>query len=293
MIKVYLDWNCITHCKDLWPEFKELLRHYNNVFICPFGVAHLRDVQTNHEANQEDYEKDLDLLTEICGEHMLAFSGDDKVLYNVAPRDYLEGQNGEMLDILQNNFPFPYHEMSKMFGKAFSPKDFETISQEENPCKVIQLANDTIKERLGFDNIESLVNSVNFLKDNTLETQIKTLYMVLDMLKYRKEDKNKSFSNIDTDAQHIYLASFCDYLISNDKKMRAKAKVIFEYFHRTAKIMDPYSFMESMPNIATQCFDMESIPSVIETYGIPREQKDGLHFKALDYPLWGVFHMSL
>lgn len=290
MIKVYLDWNCITHCKDLWPEFKELLERYSNVFICPFGVAHLRDVQTKHEANPEAYEEDLDLLTEICGEHMLAFSGDDKVLYNVAPRDYLAGDTGKLLDILQNNFPFPYHEMSKMFSHAFTPEDFETISKEENPRKVIQLANDTIKRRLGFEGIEAFINSVNFLKNNTFEFQVKALYLVLDMLHYKTEDKGKSFSNIDTDAHHLYLASFCDYLISNDKKMRGKARVIFEYFHRATKIMDPYSFMKNMSNIATQCFDTDCIPTVIETYGFPRKQRDGMHFRALDYPLWGVFH---
>lgn len=289
MIKVYLDWNCITHCKDSLTELKELLQQYRHVFICPYGVAHLRDVQTNHEVNPEAYETDLDLLTEICGEHMLAYSEDDRVLYNVVPREYLAEGNGNMLDILQNHFPFPYHAMSEMFRSAFKPEDFEPISKEETPCKVIQLANDTIKRRLGVDGIEALINSVNFLKNNTFEFQVKALYLVLDMLHYKTEDKNKSFSNIDTDAHHLYLASFCDYLISNDKKMRGKAKVIFEYFHRTTKIMDPYSFMRTMPNIATQCFDTESIPTIIKTYGIPRKHGEDMYFKQLDYPLWGVF----
>lgn len=67
MIKVYLDWNCITHCKDTLSELKDLLDQYKDIFICPFSVAHLRDVQTKCDANPIEYEKDLDLLTEICG----------------------------------------------------------------------------------------------------------------------------------------------------------------------------------------------------------------------------------
>ena len=289
MIKVYLDWNCITHCKDLWPELKEILAFYSNAFICPFGVPHLRDVQTKHDENPEAYEQDLDLLTKICGEHMLAYSGDDKILYSVSPRDYLAGKTGEVLDVLQYKFPFPYHEMRELFRKAFTPEDLELISKEEKPRKVIELANDAIKRRLGYENIESFIERFNLLKNNTFEVKVKLLYWVLDLLKYKSEDKNKPFSNIDTDAHHIYLACFCDYLISNDKRMRGKAKVIFEYFHCVTKVMDPYSFMRIMPNIVTRCFDTDCIPAVMETNGIPRKQKDGMHFKVLEYPLWGIF----
>jgi hypothetical protein len=60
MIKVYLDWNCITHCKDSLVELKELLQQYRHIFICPYGVAHLRDIQTSagsaivYERNSKD-----------------------------------------------------------------------------------------------------------------------------------------------------------------------------------------------------------------------------------------------
>ena len=289
MIKVYLDWNCITHCKDSLSKLKEILAYNSSAFICPFGVPHLRDAQTKHDGNPEAYEQDLDLLTQICGAHMLAYSENDKFLYNVAPRDYLAGETGELLDVLQNKFPFPYHEMRELFRMYFTPEDLETISGEEKPRKVIERANDAIKRRLGYEDIESFMESFYFLKPISNELKFKMLYLVLDFLKYKSEDKKKSFSNIDTDAQHIFLASFCDYLVSNDKKMREKAKVIFEYFHSATKVMDSKSFMKAMPDIVTNCFDTESIPTIIKTYGIPRKHGEDMYFKQLDYPLWGVF----
>ena len=33
MIKVYLDWNCITHCKDSLAELKELFKNHCYKFV--------------------------------------------------------------------------------------------------------------------------------------------------------------------------------------------------------------------------------------------------------------------
>ena len=88
MIKVYLDWNCITHCKDSLVELKELLiKRYNNVFIYPFSEAHIRDVLTKSNCGSEYYEQDLDLLTQISGGNMLLLKGNTIKLYKVNPRE--------------------------------------------------------------------------------------------------------------------------------------------------------------------------------------------------------------
>ena len=47
MLKIYLDWNIITHLKDDNDTSKELLnaiRDYHDFFIFPFSAAHLRDL---------------------------------------------------------------------------------------------------------------------------------------------------------------------------------------------------------------------------------------------------------
>ena len=287
MIKVYLDWNCITHTKDLFPELKELLARYSHVFICPYGVAHLRDIQTISSSNPKEYEKDLDLLTQICGVHMLLCSGNDMQLLNVKPRDYLS-DSGDFLDILQNKFPFPYDFMRKLFRTVFAPKDLQSIAKENDPTKVFQLANDTVEKTLGID-ISTLLGRANNTGKTTLELKMRQDYYALDMLGYKSEDKKKSFANIDTDAHHIYLAAFCDFLISNDKKMRDKASSIYSNYHCVTKVMDVHSFMNEMPRIVEKCYESELIPNAMQTNGFPRMEEDGAHYMALDYPLWGTF----
>lgn len=287
MIKVYLDWNCITHCKDSLAELKELLKLYGYVFICPYGVAHLRDIQTKLNTNPKEYENDLDLLTQICGAHMLLCTGDEMKLLNVTPRDYLV-DNGESLDFLQNKFNFPYDSMRKLFRSAFAPKDIHRIEIENDPSKVYSIANETVERTLGYD-INTLLERFNTFGKRTLEMKMKNEYYVLDMLGYKTEDKRKSYSNIDTDAHHIFLASFCDYLVSNDSRMREKAKAIYSHCNCVTKVMDPKSFMKEMPRIVEKCYDTELIPYAMKTYGTPTIQEDGAHFKAMDYPLWGTF----
>lgn len=149
MIKVYLDWNCITHCKDSLVKLKELLQQYRHIFICPYGVAHLRDIQTNLNAKPKEYEKDLDLLTHICGGHMILCNNDRLEVLNVTPREYLL-DNGKDLDFLQNKFNFPYNSTRELLRIAFNPKDLHRIAVEDNPQNVIPLINSIVKKTCMF-----------------------------------------------------------------------------------------------------------------------------------------------
>lgn len=291
MIKVYLDWNCITHCKNTLSEFYELLMRYSNVFICPFGVAHLRDVQTKPDANPTEYQKDLDQLTDICGRNMLLCSGNEINLQNVTPRQYLDDAKSD-LNFLQNKFIFPYAKVRKIFRMAFSKQDILKVSGETDSQKVFPLADDIVKRTIGCD-IDSVVEKLFPSVEQTLELKIKQTYFVLDMLGYKTEDKRKSFANLDTDAHHIFLAYFCDYLVSDDEKMRDKAKVIYSHFQCTTKVMDSQSFMKEMPFIVEKCYDHDSIPEIMKINGFPEIQNNQNHYKALQYPLWGTFKYCL
>lgn len=96
MIKVYLDWNCITHCKDSFVELSELLEQYRNIFICPFSEANLRDVLRRPNVNPEAYNRDLDLLTQISNGNILLLKGGKIRLYKVSPRDYLLNEESNL-----------------------------------------------------------------------------------------------------------------------------------------------------------------------------------------------------
>lgn len=286
MIKVYLDWNCITHCKDLYPKLKELLKLYNYVFICPYGIAHLRDVQTNHDANHLEYEKDLDLLTEISHGNMLHLKEGRLSMYNVTPREYLANPDIDF-ELIQDINIIPYYELRQRIRTKIGPQNIRSISIENDPTEVIPKINNLIN-----DDIDSIFESYNSWGDNTLETKTRRIYYLLDIMGYKSE-KKKSLSNIDTDALHIATGSICDYLISGDGNLCYKARALYDHVHCATKIMDPYTFMQEIPSIVEGCFNHERIPEVMKTNGIPTIKEDGAHYENLKYPLWGIFKRCL
>ena len=293
MIKVYLDWNCITHCKDKWPELKEFLEYHNNVFICPFSEAHIRDVQRNSSSNSEYYSQDIDLLTQISGMNMLQLKGKNLSLYKVAPRDCIKKHVGAYDCFI--NLLTPLYRIVQLLVKAtIDQKVLSRISRENSPEKVIPLINGYISnDSSNSNNIETLLNSVNTSVNIDIASRVRQTYYFIDLLGYKKEDKRKSLANIDTDAQHIAMASLCDYLISDDGRMRDKAKVIYGREKCATIVLGPHEFMNRMHEIAEKCNDVDRIPIIMKTIGFPSFQEDGAHYKKIDSPLWGTFNLCL
>lgn len=64
------------------------------------------------------------------------------------------------------------------------------------------------------------------------------IFELLDLLGYWK-DKETERSNQARlwDSQHAYFASYCDYFISNDKRTRYKAEVVYDIFNVDTKII--------------------------------------------------------
>lgn len=293
MIKVYLDWNCITHCKDSFVELRELLEHYNYVFICPFTEAHIRDVQRKADYNSEYYQKDLDLLTQISGINMLNLNGKKLELNKVSPRECITKHVGAYDRIIDLLTPV-YKIICWVVKSKINPKDLSHISKVDRPEKVIPLINDIMsKDPQVTYNFDSLMKNFSTSVDFDLVSKVRQVYYFLDILGYKKEKERKSLANIDTDAQHIALATLCDYLISDDDKMREKAKVIYGQTHCATIVLSPREFMDKMPEISKKCMDIDRIPDIMQKNGFPIIKEDGAHYREIDSPLWGSFNYCL
>ena len=274
-------------------ELKELLVRYNNFFICPFTEAHIRDVQRNSNSKSEYYLKDLDLLTQISGMNMLQLEGKKLSLYKVAPRECIKNHVGNYDCII--NVLTPLYRLVQLLVKSMINQKMQSrISKENSPEKVIPLINDYIsKESNASNSVETLLNNFSASEKVDIALRVRKAYYFLDLLGYKKEEKSKSLANIDTDAQHIAMASLCDYLISDDSRMRDKAKVIYGQENCVTKVMGPHEFMNMIHEIVEKCNDVDRIPNILQTNGIPSIQEDGAHYKKIDHPLWGTFNLCL
>lgn len=54
MLKIYFDWNCITHSKDKYPYILEICESCKDKFIFPYSNAHIRDLMVNKDLNIEE-----------------------------------------------------------------------------------------------------------------------------------------------------------------------------------------------------------------------------------------------
>lgn len=102
MLKVYLDWNVITHLKDEKnKEILSFLKENRNRFVFPYSLAHLKDLLISRRDNNPYFDIDLDLLTFLSGTHLLEHSTgtNSPYPYSCTPREYIESK-GDILDIL-------------------------------------------------------------------------------------------------------------------------------------------------------------------------------------------------
>lgn len=59
MLKIYFDWNCITHSKDNYSYLLEIVKLYGKYFIFPFSNAHIRDVLVSHQEGNKYFDLDI------------------------------------------------------------------------------------------------------------------------------------------------------------------------------------------------------------------------------------------
>ena len=79
-------------------------------------------------------------------------------------------------------------------------------------------------------------------KNFGLHNRIAGVFELLDMFGYWK-DKETETSNYARlwDADHTFLASYCDYFISDDKRTRYKANVVYNIYNKNTKIIQANS----------------------------------------------------
>lgn len=73
-------------------------------------------------------------------------------------------------------------------------------------------------------------------------------FMFLEMLGYKSDSPNNGFNNLNNDMTHSFYAAHCNIFISEDKKLAAKSKALYEKFNIATNIYTMKEFIENFPN---------------------------------------------
>lgn len=296
MLKIYLDWNCINNIESRHPELYRLLMEYGDLFIFPYSNAHIRDLMMGQQTDNQYFEHDIDVLTKICGKHHLAFDNNQINPIFAMPRDYVDifGKPIGLVQNLELITPGLYQQIKENVRSKIPHNVYMRI-QGASPKSAIREINSYVASQMPGASIQSLsMGEGNMLRElMNAEAQFKSICLAMEIFGYRPENKNKKFNNIDTDASHIFYAAHCDYLVSADKGMRAKAEAMYQEYGYQAKAITPDELEALIIEEAEKEYSIDNLLESIRSYGTPREESDGAHYLLMRTPIFGLFNACM
>jgi hypothetical protein len=104
---------------------------------------------------------------------------------------------------------------------------------------------------LGKTFLEVIDNMLLDSQKNNIYLRFSYAYSLLEMYNVTQERKSRgglkkfNYESLTTDALHAYFASFCDYLITDDKGLQVKAHIMYELLGFSTKVLSTQDFINS------------------------------------------------
>jgi len=248
-MKAYLDYNIFTAIEDGDFSITKIFDKVDSAISeFPFSAAHIQEADnifadTEQERNRF-ISKRLDTIKGITkGLYIYQEHPTNKIFW-------LTEEPGEVLETIRQ-VPFAKTSMNA-FANLISNEQKQAVRQtlgidikelnNYSPTQVIQHLNTKLTNWGTQDTFLQLLDkAISFhpdKKDFGQHNNIAGVMELLDMLGYWK-DKPTGTSNYARlwDANHIHFASYCDYLVSDDRRLRNKAKVIYDIYNIKTKIV--------------------------------------------------------
>ena len=249
MLKIYLDWNCITNNRY---GFVELARKYRNTILFPYTREHIRDllVSSNHK---EEFKEGLYVLEKTCGDNFLKIYKDEAILLTYNVHKYYR-LNGWIIKLIQKPFNLISKRQYKYLRNTaqLSEKEQNEIRRKDASEVIEYLDRLVLARNLGssLENFTSkYIPRCNWLYNTS--SRLNGVYFALDMLGYhsdKKSEKRFSFTNLAIDANHVTNAIYCDCFITADCRQRIKAEAIYARYGCPTKIFSPEEIKEYIEN---------------------------------------------
>lgn len=311
MKRIYLDWGIISNFKK--KEYSDLLAfflsHKDRLFFV-YSPAHIDDL-TRSEGDPR-LEEDLNTLTSLVDDHLLAFNKKEVVGYREPPSHFYNqhkndppvklAEFGNLLssldssipgghkigsrlrEVLQSlSFPVPITALkNSMWGSLFpelpakpSVLDIlqsaglfvDKMQDEEEYYKKyrsgihekgfkLEANAGNWTEKDAIPNISAYLESIGVKKSfmelvmmpfakrkNISDYEVfVAAYTTLDLLGYHSDKLSKPGSTINSllsDAQHAFMASYCDCFITEDRRLACKAKALYNELGIETRVLTP------------------------------------------------------
>jgi len=110
-----------------------------------------------------------------------------------------------------------------------------------SPKEVIEQIDANKIAMVGFTLLELIEKGIEMHpdgKDMSLHNRFAGVFEILDLVGFWKDKYNEKSNYARLwDSSHAYFSTFCDYFISDDKRTRNKARVVFELYNIKTKVI--------------------------------------------------------
>jgi hypothetical protein len=237
----YLDNNIIVNIEDNYITKNELLNNIDNRIVdIYYSAAHLQEA---HEIKGIDENEIKDRLNKRI-----------ETIQNITSNNYLFHQlpSNKVLKLKENPLTV-YKTITEIsFGQNAMKSMMNIVDEEQkelfrNQLNIdrLQINNYSAKDVVehlnkkldvwGGYSLIGIIEKATELhpqgKEFGLHNNFGGIFELLDLVGYWKDKFNEKSNYARLwDANHAYFSSFCDYFVSDDKRTRNKAKVVFEIY---------------------------------------------------------------
>lgn len=240
-MKAYLDNNIFIDIESGSYSLPDILNQINkNISKFFYSASHLQ------EANEITADASIERANRLKKRfEIISLVTGNNYLYHELPSNNVFELIKEPSVVFKtiNDVPFAQNAMKGMINliseeQKISIRDQLNIDIKRinnySPKEVIEHIN-TKSDLLGgysfFGLIEKAIEFHPQGKEFGLHNRIAEIFELLDMFGYWKDKYNEKSNYARLwDSSHTYFSSYCDYFISNDKRTRNKAKVVFEIY---------------------------------------------------------------
>lgn len=249
MKKVYLDNNIIIYIENETLELDYLNKLINskpNKYF--FSAAHLQETEEikSNDVNKRNswIRKRLKVIEEITNCNYLYHKLPENVVYelNEKPTKVLETIREVTFanKTMKSFVNFISNEQKKQIREVLGLDSGKMNNYE--PEEVIEHLNKKLNNLgTGQSFLELIEQGISFNpqgKEFGLHNRIAGIFELLDMLGYWTDRYNEKSNYARLwDSNHTYFAAFCDYFISDDKRTRNKAKVVYAIYNIKTKVI--------------------------------------------------------
>lgn len=240
---IYLDQNMLSDYSnsfDIAEKMKCLKKHYD---FC-YGPSHLEEI--NKISGDEDQKRMMDSITSLTDNLIILPTPDDYVFAIEEPHwglKRVQAFPGGTEAVEERRV------ISSSDRKLFLPKYEDDIHKKKigtNKSIFEELSDDAFKELLAYSEsrFQSKEDIKSFSDRSSYVHAMYTLFISLDLLSYKIDNKDRTIRSSAHDIEHLISASKVDFFISKDKKLCQRAKQIYSFLGVDTVVLNQNEYVD-------------------------------------------------